>query len=101
MDLKRQPSQSAVPGVQPAVIEEEFDSVPQIVRKDPRWQAAMKKRVGQTMEVVAKDLLLKLLTFEVMRLVVINSKSNCSTREEKIKNIRVVHGARDLPTLFE
>jgi primary-amine oxidase len=33
-----------VPGVQPAVIEEEFDSVPQIVRKDPRWQAAMKKR---------------------------------------------------------
>jgi Cu2+-containing amine oxidase len=55
-----------VPGVQPSVIEEEFDSVPQIVMKDPRWQAAMKKRVGQTMEVVAKDLLLKLLTFEVI-----------------------------------
>jgi primary-amine oxidase len=37
-------SWTPVPGVQPAVIEEEFDSVLQIVRKDPRWQAAMKKR---------------------------------------------------------
>jgi Cu2+-containing amine oxidase len=33
-------SWTPVPGVQDAVIEEEFDSVPQIVRKDPRWQAA-------------------------------------------------------------
>jgi primary-amine oxidase len=33
-----------VPGVQPNVLEEEFESVPEIVRADPAWQAAIAKR---------------------------------------------------------
>lgn len=33
-----------VPGVQPAILIEEFVSVPGVVRADPRWQAAMRRR---------------------------------------------------------
>ena len=33
-----------IPGVQPLVFVEEYDSVPVIVKADPRWQAAMLKR---------------------------------------------------------
>jgi primary-amine oxidase len=32
------------PGVQPLVLVSEYDLVPKIVKADPRWQAAMKKR---------------------------------------------------------
>ena len=37
-------SWQALPGVQPAVMFEEFFLVPDIVRADPRWQEAMVKR---------------------------------------------------------
>ena len=46
--------------MQPAVLEEEFDNAPAIVRADPRWQAAMRRRgfalgaSGMAMEVVGR-----------------------------------------------
>lgn len=37
-------SSKVIPDVQPNVLEEEFNSVPKIVRADPAWRAAMEKR---------------------------------------------------------
>lgn len=48
-------SWSAVPGVQPAVMFEEYDAIPLLVRADPRWQEAMKKRGIHDFEKVQID----------------------------------------------
>jgi primary-amine oxidase len=44
LNTKRVLSWQAMPGVQPAVMVEEFFLVPDIVRADARWQEAMRKR---------------------------------------------------------
>ncbi len=44
-----------IPGVQPNVFEEEFTSVPKVVRQDPRWREAMKKRGIEDFENVLVD----------------------------------------------
>jgi primary-amine oxidase len=44
-----------MPGVQPLIFNEEYEVLPELVKADPRWQAAMRKRGIKDFEKVAVD----------------------------------------------
>lgn len=52
---RRVASWKEVPGVQPSVLNEELEKVPDLVRADPRWQAAMRRRGIADFEKVLVD----------------------------------------------
>lgn len=57
LDLRTQQvlSWTRRPGVQPSTFNEEYESVPKLVRADPHWQAAMRKRGITDLDAVHLD----------------------------------------------